>query len=190
MPSGQYIRESGVMGAPRVAKNCAQCGVEYTCRATHVERSKYCSHACKGKAKTLANGVTKPCKHCGTLFTRAPSLGIDYCTFECARRGVADTKRKGFINKNGYRVLGFTIDGRSVGVLEHRMVMEQHLGRKLLAYENVHHINGIKHDNRLENLELWVVKQPKGQRLADMLAWAEMLMVDHGYEFSKRPDGP
>jgi hypothetical protein len=61
-------------------------------------------------------------------------------------------------------------------VKEHRYVMEQHLGRKLEDFENVHHKNGNRKDNDLNNLELWVTKQPKGQRPEDLIEYAEWIL--------------
>ncbi len=54
---------------------------------------------------------------------------------------------------------------------QHRVVMEQILGRELEPWENVHHLNGKRNDNSRENLELWVVPQPAGQRPEDLATW-------------------
>ena len=76
----------------------------------------------------------------------------------------------------GYR--SFVKNGRRV--MEHRLIMEAHIGRPLLREETVHHINGDRLDNRLENLELWSSSQPPGQRIKDKVEWARSIINLYG----------
>ena len=58
--------------------------------------------------------------------------------------------------------------------------MENILGRELFPEERVHHKNGNRLDNDPSNLELWVVSQPAGQRVDDLVVWARKLLARYG----------
>jgi hypothetical protein len=85
---------------------------------------------------------------------------------------VINTGKK--INRQGYvQIRTVKGDGKNgTYELEHRLVMEKNIGRKLFDHETVHHKNGIKDDNRIENLELWSKAQPAGQRVEDKIQYA------------------
>ena len=98
----------------------------------------------------------------------------------------------GYINELGYRVTSnknhpnASKTGRNkYKVFEHTVVMAEYLGRPLRKGESIHHKNGIRSDNRIENLELWSKKQPAGQRVEDKIIWAKEFLEEYGFKIEK-----
>jgi GrpB-like predicted nucleotidyltransferase (UPF0157 family) len=97
----------------------------------------------------------------------------------------------GSINRLGYKEITVAPNVRR---LEHRVVMEQTLGRELKPSEHVHHRSGNRLDNRPPNLELWTIGQPNGQRVRDLLDWLARdypaLFLSHAMTAITRLEGP
>lgn len=87
--------------------------------------------------------------------------------------------RKWQVTARGYVRRSRVVDGVTEYQLQHRAVMEDILGRKLLPGENVHHRNGVRDDNRPENLELWVTTQPMGTRPVDKVEHAIQVLEEY-----------
>lgn len=110
-------------------------------------------------------------KMCGMHWTRWRRWGNPrFVTVKTARAG-----------KDGY----IKIRVNKKGMLQHRHIMEQHIGRELLPEENVHHINGDRADNRIENLEIWNTRQPKGQRIPDKIEYAIEILKQYAPQLLK-----
>lgn len=155
---------------------------------TDMPKKRYPSHGKRYSAGTCLGFQREPhevntrtrglCRNCYQRAKRAGGLDEVALPFTHQRdRNMArlpiGTKR---VNPgNGYAEIkignGLGNRGRNNWEIEHKYVMEQLLGRKLAPGEEVHHKNGIRHDNRPENLELWTKSQPPGARVEDLIDW-------------------
>lgn len=115
------------------------------------------------------------CLDCGNTISRKAKR----CS-GCRQRGKLHSKWKNGIKKAcGYNLImkknhpNAHADGR---IAEHIYVMTKMVGRPLIKGETVHHKNGIRNDNRPENLELWASNHPPGQRIEDLVKWANEIL--------------
>jgi hypothetical protein len=117
----------------------------------------------------------KTCEECGSTFHPSRNAAGRFCSPSCyydwkVPVGTVRAGDRGYtITKVPRGTLGAKLAGNRKGhwMWTHRFVMQQAVGRVLERHETVHHINGVRDDNRLENLELWHRKQPNGIRQAD-----------------------
>lgn len=116
------------------------------------------SPARRGRKRT---GENRLCEQCGSEFY-VPRWHLEdgrsntgrFCSSACkheSMRGVELAVGTRYVRKDGYVSVKVGIRKRD---LEHRIVMAKHLGRALDTDEHVHHINGVRDDNRIENLQL------------------------------------
>lgn len=173
--------------------NCENCGAVVTRKKGQERGHTFCSRSCYWTSDYRRQLVaqrnyernpnakqTRPCASCGAPVERYVSTGQKrfFCSRECqwsnhlhAKQTTAAGYVLVFIGK---RAPGASKSGH---ILEHRKVMQELLGRPLRPEENVHHKNGVRDDNRPENLELWSRSQPHGQRVEDKIRWAREFLA-------------
>jgi hypothetical protein len=192
------VLRTGVVGSPRPIERERR-----VCTATNCDEMAEAWGYCHGHyQRLLRNGVVgdEPLRVSGRLCSvdgcPRPHKARGYCAAHYKRvlvtgspqadKPIREVAGEGFMN-HGYWIIGVPRELRFlVGGLpqvgEHRLVMAMHVGRALRPDEVVHHRNGKRTDNRVENLELWSTAHPKGQRVEDLVAFGVEMLARYAPE--------
>lgn len=181
---------------PRSAKAGAELGNSDNPKFTQDDKGQWWYLAGPSSSRTRAK--IRECKCCGKNFLVSIFHKSESCSRSCGLREFNKENPGRWKGRNGsnwkggkQKLRGYILicepDHPSIPsgsnrryVFEHRLVMEKILGRYLEPYETVHHKNGIRHDNRPDNLELWAKRHPGGQRVKDLIEYAEWVLETYG----------
>ena len=144
-------------------QECKLCGDGYRPSSSHL----LCP-ACRGKARKIlcacGKKKNKESLCCIVCFRAKPKSGVHSPSW----KGGRSYHKAGYVAVRQHHTRKYRF--------EHVLVMEKKLRRPLIKGENVHHKNGVKDDNRLCNLELWIKPQPPGIRVEDAVKWAKEIL--------------
>lgn len=169
----------------RIKGHCPQCGTK------NKGRSSTRCDSCLLDTKCISCGIKIPktkglyCYKCRLLIfgktcdydkcLNKVGKHTNFCRVHAVGENCYQWKGGSYLDANGYKYIknDHPNSRKNRYVAEHHLVMSMHLGRPIDTKhgEEVHHKNGIRDDNRIENLELWTISQPPGQRIDDRVEW-------------------